>query len=77
MSLLLGIFLIQALPTAPDVSHAVAIDPEHTLVLIGGRKMNYPAMGEYGMSLYILRDDRFTRFRFEPNLNGEFEPVRN
>src|SRR2546426_7407866 len=54
MSLLLGIFLIQALPTAPDVSHAVAIDPEHTLVLIGGRKMNYPAMGEYGMNIVGL-----------------------
>jgi len=25
--------------------------------------------------LYILRDDRFTRFRFEPNLDGKFEPV--
>ena len=155
MSSLLGIFLIQALLSAADVSHAVAIDPEHTLLLIGGRKMNSPSMAEYGMNivglgpgeslrlaisektgrtrdlgdpslglqalfsarvtrvdrnsvviernvtrynvpdtvlamirqnnalfigtsngLYILRDDRFTRFRFEPNLNGKFEPVR-
>ena len=25
--------------------------------------------------LYILRDGRFTRFRFEPNLDGKLEPV--
>ena len=25
--------------------------------------------------LYVLRDDRFTRFRFEPNLDGKLEPV--
>ena len=25
--------------------------------------------------LYILRDSRFTRFRFEPNLAGDFEPI--
>jgi len=54
MSSLLGIFLIQALPSAADVSHAVAIDPEHTLLLIGGRKMNYPSMGEYGMNIVGL-----------------------
>jgi hypothetical protein len=51
MSWLLAVFLIQALPSAADVSHEVAIDPEHTLLLIGGRKMNYPAMGEYGMNI--------------------------
>ena len=54
MSLLLAIFLIQALPSAADVSHAVAIDPEHNLLLIGGRKLNYPAMGEYGMNIVGL-----------------------
>lgn len=51
---LLGIFLIRALPSIADVSHAVAIDPEHDLLLIGGRKLNYPAMGEYGMNIVVL-----------------------
>ena len=27
--------------------------------------------------LYILRDGRLTRFRFEPNLEGKFEPVHD
>jgi len=54
LNLLLVIFLIQALPSAADVSHAVAIDPEHTLLLIGGRRMNYPSMGEYGMNIVVL-----------------------
>ena len=27
--------------------------------------------------LYILRNNRLTRFRFEPDLNGKFEPVRD
>src|SRR5436309_15144053 len=54
LNLLLVIFLIQALPFAADVSHAVAIDPEHTLLLIGGRRMNYPSMGEYGMNIVVL-----------------------
>jgi hypothetical protein len=27
--------------------------------------------------LYVLRNDRLTRFRFEPNLDGKFEPVRD
>src|SRR5262249_3522470 len=40
MSLLLGIFLIQALPSVANVSCTVSIDSEHTLILIGGRKMN-------------------------------------
>ena len=51
MSLLLGIILIQALQLAGDVSNSAAIDSEHTLLLIGGRKVNYPAMGEYGTNL--------------------------
>jgi hypothetical protein len=25
--------------------------------------------------LYVLRDGRMTRFRYEPNLEGKFEPV--
>ena len=54
MNLLLTIFLIQTLPSATDVSHAVTIDPEHTLLLIGGRRMNYPSMGEYGMNIVGL-----------------------
>ena len=28
--------------------------PEHTLLLIGGRKMDYPALGEYGMNIVSL-----------------------
>ena len=27
--------------------------------------------------LYILRNNRMTRFRFEPDLDGKFEPVRD
>jgi hypothetical protein len=54
VSLLLSILLIQALPSPPGVSHAVPIDSELTLLLIGGRKMNYPEMGEYGMNIVSL-----------------------
>jgi hypothetical protein len=27
--------------------------------------------------LYILRDGRFNRFRFEPDMDGQFVPVRD
>jgi hypothetical protein len=54
MSLLLGIFLIQALPSVANVSYTVSIDSEHTLLLIGGRKVNDPAMGEYGANIVRL-----------------------
>jgi hypothetical protein len=27
--------------------------------------------------LYILRNSRLTRFRFEPNLDGKVEPMRD
>jgi len=27
--------------------------------------------------LYFLRNGRLTRFRFEPNLDGKFEPVND
>ena len=55
MRWLLSFLLIQALPPAANVSHSVAIDPEHNLLLIGGRKTNNPAMGEYGMNIVALR----------------------
>src|SRR5215475_5610470 len=54
MRLLLSIFLIQVSPSAAQVSHTVPIDSDHTLVLIGGRKINYPAMGEYGTNIVVL-----------------------
>src|SRR5215831_15928250 len=54
MGLLLSIFLIQVSPPAVQVSHTVPIDSDHTLLLIGGRKINYPAMGEYGTNIVIL-----------------------
>jgi len=38
-------------PQTSTISHTVPIDAEHTLVLIGGRLMSYPAMGEYGTNL--------------------------
>jgi hypothetical protein len=63
MGLLLGIFLIQLLPSAARVSHTVAIDSDHTLLLIGGRKIGYPAMGEYGTN--IVRLDSGESLRLE------------
>jgi hypothetical protein len=54
MGLLLGIFLMQVFPSAAHVSHTVTIDSDHTLLLIGGRKINDPAMGEYGTNIVGL-----------------------
>src|SRR5438093_112813 len=72
MNLLLVIFLMQALPSA-TVSHAVTIDPEHTLLLIGGRKMDYPAQGEYGMNIVSLGPGESLRLAISEKSGGTWE----
>jgi len=73
MNLLLGIFLMQALPSATGVSHAVTIDPEHTLLLIGGRKMDYPALGEYGMNIVGLGPGESLRLAISEKSGGTWD----
>src|SRR6266516_1382275 len=73
MNLLLGIFVMQALPSATGVSHAVTIDPEHTLLLIGGRKMDYPALGEYGMNIVGLGPGESLRLAISEKSGGTWD----
>jgi len=40
------------------------------------RQNNTPFVGTSN-GLYFLRNGRLTRFRFEPNLDGKFEPVND
>src|SRR5689334_14981862 len=54
IGLLLSTFLIQALPSVPHASYSVPIDSDHTLLLIGGRKITYPGAFEYGTNIVSL-----------------------
>src|SRR5260370_11640541 len=56
---LLGILLLSAPQSAGGISHTVTIDTDHTLLVIGGRMVSYPAMGEYGTNLiYVNSGER-------------------
>src|SRR5947209_16448409 len=49
---LLGVLLVHV--PSGNASYTASIDAQHTLLLIGGRIMNYPALGEYGMNIVSL-----------------------
>jgi hypothetical protein len=53
-TILLLLVIIQGIQSDPHVSHSIPIDAEHTLLLLGGMKHDYPAMGEYGANLICL-----------------------
>src|SRR5438093_4891431 len=69
---LLGVLLVQAVPSG-NASYTASIDVQHTLLLIGGRIMNYPAMGEYGMNILSLGPGESLRLTISENSGSTWE----
>jgi len=69
---LLGVLLVQAVPSG-NASYTASIDAQHTLLLIGGRIMNYPAMGEYGMNIVSLGPGESLRLTISENSGSTWE----
>src|SRR3989442_13213171 len=69
---LLGVLLVQAVPSG-NASYTASIDAQHTLLLIGGRIKNYPAIGEYGINVVCLGPRESLRVTLSENSGSTWE----
>ncbi|PYS49361.1 MAG: hypothetical protein DMG13_23620 [Acidobacteria bacterium] len=73
MKLLVILLATLVLQSAAPVSYVSPIDSEHSLLLIGGRKVDYAAMGEYGSNLIYPNPQEPLRLAISENSGATWE----